>query len=93
MMDRFAITDSRWREMIVAVGLQFAAGIALATVTVVLEGTAAIAVAGGPLALAAIACFNTALIIRANLIDPPRELEPSTEAVAEGSFNVDSPTA
>lgn len=91
-MDLFGITDSLWRKMMVAVGLQFAAGIALATVVVVFEGTAALAVAGGLLALAAIACFNTALIVREDLTGPLGELESSTEAVAQGTLDVDSTT-
>jgi len=91
-MDAFGITDSLWRKMMVAVGLQFAAGIALATVVVVFEGATALAVAGGLLALAAIACFNTALIVREDLTQPLRELESSAETVAEGTLDVDSPT-
>lgn len=75
----------------VAVGLHFEAGLALAVGVAVLEGTVAIIVTGGLLVAAVVAFFNTALIVREDLIRPLRALESSVETVAAGSLDAEPP--
>lgn len=89
MMEVLGINDSLWRKLMVAVGLQFAAGIALAAAAVVLEGTAATVVLGLFLVLAITAFGNTALIIREDLIRPIEQLEANAEAVGSGDLDCD----
>ena len=89
MMEVLGINDSLWRKLMVAVGLQFAAGIALAGAAVVLEGTATAVVLGLFLVLAVVAFGNTALIIREDLIRPLGRLESSAEAIGGGDLDCD----
>ena len=91
-MDLLGIDGSIERKMMVAVGLQFAAGLALAAVVVTFEGTAALVAVGALLSLATVAFLNTALIVREDVIAPLRELESSAETIASGSLDVASPT-
>ena len=91
-MALLGIDRSLWWKIMAAVGIQFAAGISLAASVVIFEGTTALVVAGGLFFLSVVAFFNTALIVRADLIAPLRELESSTETVAAGSLDGASPT-
>lgn len=91
MMGWFGIDESLWGKIMAAVGLQFLAGLSLAASVAVLQGTAAVVVTVGLFVLAVVAFFNTALIVRDDLIRPLRQLESSSEAVAAGSLDTDPP--
>ncbi len=86
-MRALGIDGSLWRKLMAAVAIQFVAGIALAGAALVLEGTVATAVIGVLLVLALVAFFNTALIVRADLIGPLQRIESNAEAVASGDLN------
>jgi methyl-accepting chemotaxis protein len=89
MMDVLGVSDSLWRKLMVAVGLQFAAGLALAGAALTLEGAATAAVFGLFFVLALVAFGNTALIIREDLIEPLGRLESSAEAIGSGDLDCD----
>jgi methyl-accepting chemotaxis protein len=88
-MEMLGVADSMWWKLMVAVGLQFAAGIALAGVAIVLDGPAMAVAIGLFLVLALVAFGNTALIIRDDLIRPLAELESSAEAIGGGDLDCD----
>jgi methyl-accepting chemotaxis protein len=90
-MGALGINGSLWWKLMAAVGLQFAAGIALAVAAVVFEGTTATAVMGVLFGLALVAFLNTALIIRDDLIRPLREIQSSAEEISAGSLTADPP--
>jgi methyl-accepting chemotaxis protein len=88
-MGALGINDSLWRKLMVAVGLQFAAGLALAGAALTFDGSATAVVFGVFLLLALAAFGNTALIIREDLIEPLGRLEASAEAIGGGDLDCD----
>jgi len=90
-MGWLGVDRSLWRKLMTAVGIQFLAGVSLAGAIALFQGTAAAVVTVGLFALALVAFFNTALIVKDDLIRPLRQLESSAEAVAAGSLDTDPP--
>ncbi len=86
-MKALGVDDSLWRKLMAAVAIQFAAGIALGGAALFLEGTTATAVIGTLFVLALVAFFNTALIVREDLIRPLRRIESGAESVAGGDLD------
>lgn len=88
-MGVLGVTDSLWRKLMMAVGIQFVVGIALVGAAITLSGTAATAIMGALFALGLVAFFNTAVIVRDDLIRPLARLQSSAESIAAGDLDCD----
>lgn len=85
------VSESIERKVLAAVGLQFAASVALALVSVVTSGPIRFLVTGALLAGAVVAFANTVFITREDLVDPVTAMAESADHIAAGELDVDLP--
>ncbi|WP_424001946.1 methyl-accepting chemotaxis protein [Haloarcula salina] len=85
------VSESIERKVLAAVGLQFAASVALALVSVVTGGTLQLLLTGALLAGAVVAFANTVFITREDLVEPVVAMSESADHIAAGELDADLP--
>jgi methyl-accepting chemotaxis protein len=90
-LELFGVAGSVERKVLAAVGLQFAASVALAVVSLVASGTVRLVVTGVLLAGAIVAFANTVFITREDFVEPVTAMAAGADHIAAGELDVELP--
>ncbi|MFB6133330.1 MAG: ATP-binding protein [Halanaeroarchaeum sp.] len=88
-LDLLGVSESLWRKIGVAIGIQYGGVLALAVLPALYDGATRTAITVVLLAGTTLAVFNTIILIYYDIISPIRELNHRGEAIANGNLSVE----